>query len=115
MVTPTDPLPVPESWLSPTHGALLDAAHAQFAPLTVRPISPVAPPGPYGVPRAEVFRLTEHGSAACVTWWLCPPITTVPTRGEVSGFGATEYSSAPPPDPEPPDVIAIHAGLDVVS
>jgi hypothetical protein len=115
IVTPTEPLPVPEDWLRPTHGALLEAAHAQLAPFTVMPICPAALPWPYGVPNADVFRLTEHGSAACVTWKLWPPITIVPTRGEVSGFGAAVYSTVPPPVPEPPEVIAIHAGVDVVS
>lgn len=115
IVTPTVPLPVPDVVFSDAHGTPLEAVHEQFEPFVVTAMRPEPPAGPYGLPRLDVSTVTLHARASWVTWNAWPPIMSVPTRGTVVEFGATEYTRLPLASPLPPEVIEIQLGTDVVS
>ena len=89
MVTPTELLPLPVFGLTIAHGTLLDAVHAQLAPLAAIETVPAPPAGPNG-PLNELFTVTLHASAACEITNCCPSIVIVPTRGTVVEFASTE-------------------------
>ena len=110
-LTPIVPLPLPDVADSVAHGTLLEAVHAQFAPLAVMPIDPVAPAGPYGEPSDVVSTVTLQANGSCVITKDCPPIVSVPVRDTVVGFAATEYTRLPVgPAPVAPDVTVIQLG-----
>ena len=83
-------LPVPDPGVTAVHATLLDAAHEQFGPFVVTPITPVAAPDPNGLPSPVVFSVTLHGSGSCVIWNGCPPMISAPVRANVVEFGSTE-------------------------
>jgi hypothetical protein len=106
MLNVTVPFPLP---LAPlvmvTHDALSDAVHAQPAGMATEML-PVVAPASTDTPVGE--RVAVHGTPACVTVNVSPAIVTTPVRGEMLGFAAMLYPTAPFPLPLEPLVTVIH-------
>ena len=86
----TVPLPVP---LAPdvtvNHaGVLVVAVHVHVLTDAVTPTAPLVAAAVGDAPVASSVNV--HGAAACVTVKVCPAIVSVPVRGVVVGFAATE-------------------------
>jgi hypothetical protein len=106
------PPPVPLAPLvSVSHGALLDAVHAQpTAVVTV--IGDPAPPlaGRVALPGAIEKLHGGGGAADCVTVNVWPPIVSVPVRC-APVLAAAAYVTVPPPVPPAPPVTVSHDAL----
>src|SRR5262249_44145049 len=87
---PTVPLPMPlDPAVTVNHvGALLVAVQVQLPTDTVTPTIPL-PAAALG-DALVASRVNVHGAPACVTVKICPAIVSVPVRGVVVRFAATE-------------------------
>ena len=87
---------------------LLTAVQLQPAPAVTAIVS-VTPPA---TTLAAVGAIEElHGTPACVTVKVLPPIVSVPFRAVVAALAATVYETEPLPLPVAPAVMVIHVAL----
>src|SRR5690242_5621107 len=99
---------------------------SQSAPLVAvqgQPVGPVTSTWPepaslVAVPEAGLRLKVQPPPPAvpsCVTVKLCPAMVSVPVRGVLVVFGATEYVTVPPPLPLPPDAMVRKSRLLLVA
>jgi hypothetical protein len=94
-VNPMVAAPLPDVAPSPSQLALLEATQLHPAPLAE--IVTVPPPAPEPSTRLLELRLKLHGTPACVTWNVCPPISAEAVLDTVVEFGATASVTVPLP------------------